>query len=142
MNEQKPYDPRYLHLIFSALLMIQLVLTSVVLYVGSETAKIFLLPFEGNTYAIPGIAFVLVLLGRFVWNNGMKEINTSDNLLEKLELLTKIHIWRWVLVQLGTLILLAYTLVDSNFYYFIFALVNIVYFFTLRPKIFGLIGET
>jgi hypothetical protein len=122
--------------------MIQLVLTSVVLYVGSESANILLLPFEGNTYAIPGIAFVLVLLGRYVWNNGMKEINGSDNLLEKLELLTKIHIWRWVLVQLGTLILLTYTLVDSNFYYFIFALVNIVYFFTLRPKIFGLIGET
>ncbi len=142
MNEQKPYDPRYLHLIFSALLMIQLVLTSVVLYVGSESAKILLLPFEGNTYAIPGIAFVLVLLGRYVWNNGMKEINDSDNLLEKLEFLTKIHIWRWVLVQLGTLILLTYTLIDSNFYYFIFALVNIVYFFTLRPKIFGLIGET
>ena len=142
MNEQKPYDPRFLHLIFSALLMIQLVLTSVVLYVGSESAKILLLPFEGNTYAIPGIAFVLVLLGRYVWNNGMKEINGSDNLLEKLELLTKIHIWRWVLVQLGTLILLTYTLVDSNFYYFIFALVNIVFFFTLRPKIFGLIGET
>lgn len=142
MNEQKPYDPRYLHLIFSALLMIQLVLTSVVLYVGSESAEILLLPFEGNTYAIPGIAFVLVLLGRYVWNNGMKEINGSDNLLEKLELLTKIHIWRWVLVQLGTLILLTYTLIDSNFYYFIFALVNIVYFFTLRPKIFGLIGET
>mgnify|MGYP000659646818 FL=1 len=142
MNEQKPYDPRFLHLIFSALLMIQLVLTSVVLYVGSESAEILLLPFEGNTYAIPGIAFVLVLLGRYVWNNGMKEINGSDNLLEKLELLTKIHIWRWVLVQLGTLILLTYTLVDSNFYYFIFALVNIVYFFTLRPKIFGLIGET
>ena len=142
MNEQKPYDPRFLHLIFSALLMIQLVLTSVVLYVGSESAKILILPFEGNTYAIPGIAFVLVLLGRYVWNNGMKEINGSDNLLEKLELLTKIHIWRWVLVQLGTLILLTYTLIDSNFYYFIFALVNIVYFFTLRPKIFGLIGET
>ena len=122
--------------------MIQLVLTSVVLYVGSESANILLLPFEGNTYAIPGIAFVLVLLGRYVWNNCMKEINGSDNLLEKLELLTKIHIWRWVLVQLGNLILLTYTIVDSNFYYFIFALVNIVYFFTLRPKIFGLIGET
>lgn len=142
MKEQKPYDPRYLHLIFSALLMIQLVLTSVVLYVGSESAKIILLPFNGNTYAIPGIAFVLVLLGRYIWNNGMKEINGSDNLLEKLEVLTKIHMWRWILVQLGTLILLTYTVVESNFYYFIFALVNIVYFFTLRPKIFGLIGET
>ena len=122
--------------------MIQLVLTSVVLYVGSESAKIILLPFNGNTYAIPGIAFVLVLLGRYIWNNGMKEINGSDNLLEKLEVLTKIHVWRWILVQLGTLILLTYTVVESNFYYFIFALVNIVYFFTLRPKIFGLIGET
>ena len=142
MKEQKPYDPRYLHLIFSALLMIQLVLTSVVLYVGSESAKIMLLPFNGNTYAIPGIAFVLVLLDRYIWNNGMKEINGSDNLLEKLEVLTKIHVWRWILVQLGTLILLTYTVVESNFYYFIFALVNIVYFFTLRPKIFGLIGET
>ncbi len=142
MKEQKPYDPRYLHLIFSALLMIQLVLTSVVLYVGSESAKIILLPFNGNTYAIPGIAYLLVLLGRYIWNNGMKEINGSDNLLEKLEVLTKIHIWRWILVQLGTLILLTYTVVESNFYYFIFALVNIVYFFTLRPKIFGLIGET
>ena len=142
MKEQKPYDPRYLHLIFSALLMIQLVLTSVVLYVGSESANIMLLPFNGNTYAIPGIAFVLVLLGRYIWNNGMKEINGSDNLLEKLEVLTKIHVWRWILVQLGTLILLTYTVVESNFYYFIFALVNIVYFFTLRPKIFGLIGET
>ena len=142
MKEQKPYDPRYLHLIFSALLMIQLVLTSVVLYVGSESAKIILLPFNGNTYAIPGIAYLLVLLGRYIWNNGMKEINGSDNLLEKLEVLTKIHMWRWILVQLGTLILLTYTVVESNFYYFIFALVNIVYFFTLRPKIFGLIGET
>ena len=44
MNEHKPYDPRYLHLIFSALLMIQLVLTSVVLYVASDSASIFLLP--------------------------------------------------------------------------------------------------
>jgi hypothetical protein len=42
---------------------------------------------------------------------------------------------------LGTLILLTYTLIEGNFYYFIFALVNIVYFFTLRPKIFGLAGE-
>jgi len=141
MNEKKPYDPRFLQLIFSALLMIQLVLTSVVLYVAADTARIYLLPFQGNTYAIPGIAFVLILLGRYVWNNGWREISTMDNLFDKLETLTKIHIWRWVLVQLGTLVLLTYTLIEGNFYYFIFALVNIVYFFTLRPKIFGLAGE-
>ena len=86
-------NPRYLHLIFSALLMIQLVLTSVVLYVASDTASVFLMPFAGNTYAIPGIAFVLVLLGRYVWNNGMREINSTEELFTKLEILTKIHIW-------------------------------------------------
>ena len=71
----------------------------------------------------------------------MREINTTEELFTKLEILTKIHIWRWVLVQLGTLILLTYTLIEGNFYYFILPLLNIVYFFTLRPKIFGLAGE-
>ena len=48
---------------------------------------------------------------------------------------------RWFLVQLGTLILLSYTLIEGNFYYFIFAPFNIVYYFTLRPKIFGMIEK-
>lgn len=141
MNQQQPYDPRYLHLIFSALLMLQLVLTSVVLYVSGNSSSIKLYPFEANTYAIPGISFVLILFGRYVWNNGMREISGLEDVFEKLEVLTKIHIWRWILVQLGTLIPLAFTLIEGNYYYFIFALANIVYFFTLRPKIFGLTTE-
>lgn len=141
MNEQKPYDSRYLHLIFSALLMLQLVLTSVVLYIGSDVADLVLYPFAGNTYAIPGICFILALFGRFIWNTGMAEISASDNLYDKLDKLTRIHLWRWSLVQLGTLILLSYTLIEGNFYYFIFALFNIVYYFTLRPKLFEMIGE-
>lgn len=121
--------------------MLQLVLTSVVLYIGSDVADLVLYPFAGNTYAIPGICFILALFGRFIWNTGMAEISASDNVYEKLDKLTRIHLWRWFLVQLGTLILLSYTLIEGNFYYFIFALLNIIYYFTLRPKIFGMIGE-
>jgi hypothetical protein len=50
--------------------------------------------------------------------------------------LTKMHIWQWVVVQFATVLLLSYTLIEANFFYFIFALVNIIYFITLRPKIF------
>jgi hypothetical protein len=91
---------------------------------------------EPSNVIVPAFALLLVVWGRLQWNNGMREISNSENLLDKLELLTRIHVWQWVLVQLATLLLLAYTLVEGNYYYFIFALVNIIYFFTLRPKLF------
>lgn len=136
MNDRLPYDPRFLHLIYSALLMVQLVLTVVVIYVTQEDADVFCSLAEPSNVIVPAFALLLVVGGRLQWNNGMREISNSENLLDKLELLTRIHVWQWVLVQLATLLLLAYTLVEGNYYYFIFALVNIIYFFTLRPKLF------
>lgn len=136
MNDRLPYDPRFLHLIYSALLMVQLVLTVVVIYVTQEDADVFCSMTEPSNVIVPAFALLLVVGGRLQWNNGMREISNSENLLDKLELLTRIHVWQWVLVQLATLLLLAYTLVEGNYYYFIFALVNIIYFFTLRPKLF------
>lgn len=136
MNDRLPYDPRFLHLIYSALLMVQLVLTVVVIYVTQEDADVFCSLSEYSNTLVPAVSLLLVVIGRMQWNSGMKEISNSDNLLDKLELLTKIHVWQWVLVQLATLLLLVFTLVEANYYYFIFALVNIIYFFTLRPKLF------
>jgi hypothetical protein len=68
------------------------------------------------------------------------KISQTEEMQDKLKILTKIHIWQWIMVELGTVLLLTYSLVESNFIYFIFALVNIIYFFTLRPKIFSLSG--
>ncbi|MDA7722742.1 hypothetical protein N8851_06640 [Schleiferiaceae bacterium] len=66
----------------------------------------------------------------------MHQISAEKEIDEKLRVLTKMHIWQWVVVQFATVLLLSYTLIEANFFYFIFALVNIIYFITLRPKIF------
>ena len=142
MNKQYPYDPRSLHLIYSVLLIIQLIMTVIVLYSAKDDAVIQYSMNEISNYAIPSFVFGLAALGKGLWNKGLLTIEVEDDIDTKFEILTKIHIWQWVLVQLGTLMLLTFTLMESNFYYFMFALVNIIYFFTLRPKIFSLTGET
>ena len=142
MNKQYPYDPRSLHLIYSVLLIIQLIMTVVVLYSAKEDAVIQCSMNKISSFSIPSFVFGLAALGKGLWNKGLLTIEVEDDIDTKFEILTKIHIWQWVLVQLGTLMLLTFTLMESNFYYFMFALVNIIYFFTLRPKIFSLTGET
>ena len=140
MNEKPAYDPSSLQLIYSVLLMAQLVITVVVIYVAQDQ---FNMRFEWgywNHIVIPAVAGVLGSLGKTIWNKGILRISQTEEIEEKLKVLTQIHILQWVMVELATILLLTYTLMVSNFFYFIFALVNIIYFFTLRPKIFSLTG--
>ena len=129
MNEKPAYDPSSLQLIYSVLLMAQLVITTIVLYAAQENAVIEFILGQLNHIVIPIVAVVLDSLGRTIWNKGMLKISHTEELEEKLKILTKIHIWQWIMVELGTVLLLTYTLVESNFIYFVFALVNIIYFF-------------
>ena len=141
MNERYPYDPKSLHLIYSVLLMMQLMLTVVVIYIASDQVDVYFPAEEiGTALSIPGMAIVLGLMGKQVWKSGMERISKEEELDQKLQILTRIHIYQWALVQFGTILLLTFTLIHANFYYFIFSLVNIIYFFTLRPKIFSLTG--
>ena len=136
MKKPIPYDPRSLHLIYSSLLLLQLVVTSVVLYTAQENAVItFDIQRLTNT-AAPVVAGRNALFGKWIWARGMQQLSTEEELEDKLRTLTKVHIWQWVIVQFATILLLSYTLIEANFFYFIFALVNIIYFITLRPKIF------
>jgi len=136
MKKPIPYDPRSLHLIYSSLLLLQLVVTSVVLYTAQENAVItFDIQRLTNT-AAPVVAGINAFFGKWIWARGMQQLSTEEELEDKLRTLTKVHIWQWVIVQFATILLLSYTLIEANFFYFIFALVNIIYFMTLRPKIF------
>lgn len=140
MNEKPAYDPSSLQLIYSVLLMAQLVITAIVMYVAQDTAGIRFNWDNWNHILIPLTAGVLDSLGRTFWKRGLIRIVQIEEVAEKLKVLTRIHIWQWIMVELGTVLLLTFTLMESNFLYFIFALVNIIYFFTLRPKIFSLTG--
>lgn len=140
MNEKPAYDPSSLQLIYSVLLMAQLVITVVVMYAAQDQANVRFEWGYWNHVVIPVIAGALGSLGKTIWNKGMLKISQTEEIEDKLKVLTRIHIWQWVMVELATILLLTYTLMESNFFYFIFALVNIIYFFTLRPKIFSLTG--
>jgi len=134
------YDPSSLQLIYSVLLMAQLVITGIVMYSSQDTSNVRFNLENWNHLIIPLTAGVLDSLGRTIWKRGLIRIDQTEELEEKLKFLTRIHIWQWIMVELATILLLTYTLIESNFLYFIFALVNIIYFFTLRPKIFSLTG--
>ena len=136
MKKPHPYDPRSLHLIYSSLLLMQLVITSVVLYAAQESAVITYEIAQLTNTAAPVAAGLNAIFGKWIWNKGMHQISAEKEIDEKLRILTKMHIWQWVVVQFATVLLLSYTLIEANFFYFIFALVNIIYFITLRPKIF------
>ena len=111
-------------------------MTSVVLYTAQENAVItFDIQRLTNT-AAPVVAGINAFFGKWIWARGMQQLSTEEELEDKLRTLTKVHIWQWVIVQFATILLLSYTLIEANFFYFIFALVNIIYFITLRPKIF------
>jgi len=140
MNENNPYDPRLLHVIYTVLLLMQLMLISVVMYVAGDKVGVSFNYRDLTQITVPLIAISLVGLGRRIWKNGMEQISREEELADKLQILTRIHVYQWAMVQFGTIVLLTYTLVEANFYYFIFSLVNIIYFFTLRPKIFSLTG--
>tara|TARA_B100000927_G_scaffold128740_1_gene103698 strand:- start:887 stop:1315 length:429 start_codon:yes stop_codon:yes gene_type:complete len=140
MNEKPAYDPSSLQLIYSVLLMAQLVITVVVIYVAQDQSNVRFEWGYWNHVLIPAVAGVLGSLGKTIWNKGILRISQIEEIEEKLKVLTQIHILQWVIVELATILLLTYTLMESNFFYFIFALVNIIYFFTLRPKIFSFTG--
>ena len=140
MNEKPAYDPSSLQLIYSVLLMAQLVITVIVMYAAQDQARVYFEWRQWNHIAIPIIAGAMSTFGKTIWNRGILKISQTEEIEEKLKILTQIHIWQWIMVELATILLLTYTLMESNFFYFIFALVNIIYFFTLRPKIFSLTG--
>ena len=136
MKKPLPYDPRSLHLIYSSLLLLQLVVTSVVLYAAQENAVITFDIHRLTNTAAPVAAGLNAFFGKWIWTRGMQHLSSEEDLEDKLRTLTKMHISQWVVVQFATILLLSYTLIEANFFYFIFALVNIIYFITLRPKIF------
>ena len=121
MNEKPAYDPSSLQLIYSVLLMAQLVITAIVMYVAQDTAGIRFNWDNLNNILIPLTAGVLDSLGRTFWKRGLIRIVQIEEVEEKLKVLTRIHIWQWVMVELGTVLLLTFTLMESNFLYFIFA---------------------
>lgn len=129
------YDPKNLQVIFIALLFTQLVLfVSGMMMLDNAD---FEYRYTNISFtAIPLAALILDIIANKVFANGFSKLSQEKELSESLEKLNRIHIIRWILVEAATFILLIFTVVTNNHFFSAFAAINILYFYTLRPKVF------
>lgn len=129
------YDPKNLQVIFSALLFAQLIFFVISMFVLDEAE--FGYNFQDISFTvIPLAALVLDVVGNKLFSNGFAKLSSERDLSDALEKLNRIHIIRWALVEGATFLLIVFALMSENHFFSAFAATNIVYFFTLRPKIF------
>jgi hypothetical protein len=133
MSQQ--YDPKSLTTIFFALLFGQIVFGAIVWFLTYDDAS-FHFDYQNIMHlGVPISALVLDYLGGVYYKSAFRKNSDKEDVMERLERLQTAHIVRFALTEGATLLLLVISLVDDNQFFLVFAILNILYFFTLRPKI-------
>ena len=136
-NQGQGYDPKNLQVIFNAFLFAQLIFLGLSLYVVESPEFIY----RVNDYlftAIPLIAIVLDIIANRVFISGFNKLTQEQDLERSMQKLNSIHVLRWGIVESATFMLIFFSMITSNHFFTAFAAANIVYFYTLKPKIFTL----
>lgn len=129
------YDPKNLQVIFFALLAAQLFFFVYAL-ITLETA-VFRYKIDDFLFTlVPVLALAADILGNRIFTRQFSELNTLEDMQKTLQKLARIHLIRWMLVEGATLLLIVFTMITNNHFFSAFAAINIVYFITLRPKLF------
>jgi len=134
-NQGQGYDPKNLQVIFNAFLFAQLIFLSLSLYVVESPEFIYKLD-DFLFTAIPLLAIALDIVANRVFINGFNKLTQEHDLEKSLQKLNSIHVLRWGIVESATFMLIFFSMVTSNHFFTAFAAANIVYFYTLKPKIF------
>lgn len=139
--KQPPLDPRSLQNIFVLLLLAQLAFLGVVL-VFLRTDNELLFDFT-NLYhwAVP-----IGILGLDIisWNLFQQKISTSESdaeLLDKVHQVQGAYIVLWVMVQIGTFLLLVFSILEENDFFIVLSIAQIIFYITLRPRLFNFLDE-
>jgi hypothetical protein len=131
----QPYDPKSLTTIFFALLFGQILFGGVVWFFTYDSGH-FHFDYQNSLHvAIPILALMLNWSGGLFYKNAFKKESEKEDVMERLSKLQTAHIVRFALTEAATLLLLVIALIDQNQFFLVFAVLNILYFFTLRPKI-------
>lgn len=128
------YDPRNLQIIFFALLAAQIFFLFIAIFGNVDP----LFAYDLNNWlftAVPVVALLADIAGNRIFQSTLNNLSTSD--LEKsFQKLASAHLIRWALVEGATLLLVASAMYYNNHFFSVFAAANIIYFITLRPRLF------
>lgn len=128
------YDPKNLQAIFIALLAAQVIFFFMSVF-SLENPDFSYELTDFSFTLIPLAALVLDIVGNRIYSTGISNLTTTD-MQKTMQRLARIHIIRWALVEMATLILIVFAMVNENHFFSAFALANLIYFITLRPKLF------
>jgi hypothetical protein len=134
-NNGPTYDPKNLQVIFFALLAAQIIFLFYALLSLEETQFIYHIDDISFTL-IPLIALAADIIGNRIFNRQILDLGSLDDMQKALQKLAKAYLIQWMLVETATLLLIIYTLISVNHFFSLFALANIIYFITLRPRLF------
>lgn len=128
------YDPRTLQLLFFAFLGTQIFFLFMVLI--TVEAPVFGYQLRELSFTlIPAAALAADIIGTRIFTKGIQSLTTLD-MQTSFQRLTTLHLIRWAMVEGGTFLLLVFTLITNNHFFTPFAIVNIIFFATLRPRLF------
>jgi len=128
------YDPRTLQVIYFAFLGSQVIFLFMVLFTIDNPTFLYEMT-EISFTLIPVAALVADILASRIFNKGIQNLTTTD-LQTSFQRLTSLHLIRWAMVEGASFILLVFAMITGNHFFTAFAIVNIIYFATLRPRLF------
>ena len=134
-NEGPGYNPKNLQIIFGAFLFAQLIFLTLSFYVVESPQFVYKIDDLVFTL-VPLAAILLDFIGNKVFVNGFNKLTQERDLDKSLQKLNSIHVLRWGIVESATFMLVFFSIITSNHFFTEFAAANIVYFYTLKPKIF------
>ncbi len=138
---QPPLDPRTLLNVFILLFFAQLAFLGVTLLFLRSGYSFVFNPSDIFHYAIP---LGVISLDYVAWNVFQRRINSAseeNDIIERVNNLQAGYIVLWVMVQVGTFLLLTFSILEKNDYFILLSLGQIIYYSTLRPRLFNFLDE-
>jgi len=130
------YDPRMLNNIFIFFLVGQIALAiAVIYYINSNGALFSFNPQDIPTFSLPVMVLSTNFIAHKIFQQQFNRISEIEDLEKKMQVIQLAHVIEWIMVEVGTLLLLVFAQLEGNHFFSVLAVFNILYFFSLRPKI-------
>lgn len=134
---QPPLEPRVLQNIFMLLLFAQLAFMGIVLMFLREPNS-FNFDFTNlSHWAMPVGIVALDLVSWKTFKQKIGDMTEEQDIIDRVNVLQGAYIILWVMVQAGTFLLLTFSIVEENDYFILLAVAQILFYVTLRPRLFN-----